>query len=289
MCAAVFCLASGIATSDAMSSPAGAGISAADQMAGDCRIALGSRFFDRADLYFHRGVPHATKQALRASVFQRLAESVCPREHVHAEGDQVSEVMPWLRLATRCNPRDIETYLVAAFWLTSAANRTDLALDVLREAQQNNPKNHRVYLERGRILLSENQLAESKHEFDVGLAFWPGPEDPESEEAKYDLRNLLLHRAMLLEVDGKAAAAVADLRRIERLYPGSQGIAERAHVLESGEAPTTSARDVLDSLLSENARERSACHREDEHECDHFGEDRHDNEHCGEHQVKRVP
>jgi len=288
LCVAVFCLACAVSRSEAMSTCAGPQISSADRLAGGVRAAIGGRFFETADIYFHKGVPHASKDALRNCVFERLAEAVSPSEHVHAGGQEIAEIMPWLRLAAYCNPHDVETYLVASFWLAGEAGRPDLALDVLREAEENNPKEYRIWLERGRILLRDRRLAEAARAFDVGLAFWPGSQEPDGEDARHGLRNLLLHRAILLELSGDTAQAVRDLRRIVELYPSSESIRLRADTLENGRAPAAPAGEILTTLLRENAGERSACHREDEHGHDH-GRD-HDpsrDENHQEHQVAR--
>ena len=261
---AAFCLACRLPLSGGSSSAAGEDTSAAGRMASGCRMAFGESFYSTADLFFHKGVPHSKKEAFHDRLFQRMAEAVSPHDHVHASGAEIADIMPWLRLAVRCNPHDMDSYLVAAFWLARELGRPDLALDVLSEAQQNNPNNYHVYLERGRVYLTLNRLEKSRRDFDAGVVFWPGEEDPESEDAKLGLRNLLLHRALLLEVSGETSGAAADLRRILAIFSGTPGVLERCWALERGEPPSTSAREVLVALLNDKAQARSTCHREHE-------------------------
>jgi tetratricopeptide (TPR) repeat protein len=246
--------------SDAPDSPTIAGL------LGESRFALSGYFYEVADKYFHAGRGHVRQKAFEHSIFQRAAREISPEEHVHISRERVKEMMPWLWLAVRANPNNVETYLVAAFWLANDADRPDLALEVLQEAQWNNPFNYRVQLERGRLLATVHDFDRAKRALDAGLAFWPGDDQPDGHEALLLKSRLLIYRAMVYTISGSSDQAIVDLEEILELYP------ERAHIrrmiedVRTGKTAFVLARQQLDGILKEdNDRQREAI----EIECSH--------------------
>lgn len=138
-------------------SPAIAGSSAmADSVAikafGATRMAVGNQLYANADRAFHMGVGVYRRPAF-TSGFMRLAQAIMPEGIAHLHADGVNEMVPWLYFATRADPHNVEAYVVAAFWLAGEGGRPDLAERVLNEARANNPKDYRVYQEKGRLAL----------------------------------------------------------------------------------------------------------------------------------------
>ena len=238
---------------------------------GETCDALSGHFYDTADKYFHKGVEHVRPEAFKGSIFQRAADEISPRAHVHLVGEEIKEMMPWLSLAIRTNPRRLDTYLVAAFWLATDANRPDLALNVLAEAQQNIPSSHEIQLERGCLLLRENKLKEAREALDTGLAFWPGNGKPDSREMQYDRARLLLYRAVLHEIDGKNMEAIAALEEILTMYPERTALKERIAELREGKEPSLLPASRLKQMLKNDAKHRhgETCGRKEEHDHDH--------------------
>jgi tetratricopeptide (TPR) repeat protein len=226
------------------------------------RAAIGAQFFETADLYFHRGVEHTHALAFTNDWFQSLSQEISPEAHVHLHGSDVREIMPWLWLAVRANPHNVDAYIVTAFWLAREARRSDLALDVLREATLNNPRNHRIALEQSRILLDQGHTAAARNALDRGLAFWPGAEPPDSDDARMDRRDLLLHRAFALESLGYNALAVSDLEAILQIYPAMDGLRQRMADLKKGVQPPEKAQVLLQNMLEVEDRARAECPRD---------------------------
>ncbi|MGQ9663594.1 MAG: tetratricopeptide repeat protein, partial [Kiritimatiellia bacterium] len=175
------------------------GRSIAAALLGESRLALSGHFYEMADTYFHRGVGHVHEEAFSDGFFQKIHKQFSPREHVHVKGRQINEIMPWLKLAIRMDPHNVELYTVAAFWLATEGRRPDTALDVLRQALANNPYCYQAQLELGRIYLQMGKLSEAKRAFDAGLAFWEKAAKKESSDAHWDRAALLLYRALLHE------------------------------------------------------------------------------------------
>lgn len=245
--------------------------SALGALFGESRVALGGVFYQNADKYFHRGVEHARAQAFDGALFQRLRDDISPRGHAHATGQQVTEIMPWLQFAIASDPHRIETYLVAAFWLATDADRPDVALEVLDRAQWNNPFSYEVQLEKGRILLHQHRADDARQAFDAGLAFWPGTHDPRDEGVRHDRASLLLYRALLYEAAGKKTQAIAALREILALFPARTHLLRRIATLEKGDRPALLAQEYWQRALADDTRQRrqAPCGRDDTAACDH--------------------
>lgn len=218
---------------DETDSPATAG-SVAIKALGASRVAVGDQLFANADRMFHMGVGVYRRSAF-TSWFTRLGQAVVPEGHVHLQAESVNELVPWLYFATRANPHNVEAYVVAAFWLAGAGGRPDLAERVLDEARANNPKDYRVYLEKGRLALKSGALTEAARAFDAAGALWERDPGPDKIQAQLDRAEMLVYRGLLYEDGGDVPRALTCYRNMLALFPGRVGIRERvAELAERG-------------------------------------------------------
>ena len=251
---------------------------------GGSREAIAGALYERADLYFHRGVGHVHDEAFAHHPFQRLAESISPSRHAHVHGARIKEIMPWLWLALRADPYNEDLYLVSAFWLWSEAERYDLALRVLQQGQTSLPYNYALQTATGRLMLKQGRLERAADAFDAALAFWERTAEPDDEGARHDRAEILLYRALLHEAAGSPARAAGMLREIARLFPKRQPIEERARALEAGNPVEPPARELLRRLVHKHEQAGHQCGREDHehgHEHDHEHDHRHEHDHAG--------
>lgn len=234
------------------------------------RTTLGAWLYEKADLYFHMGKPRRVDLAFTGTMFQNISEVLGPTEHVHLESDRVVEVVPWLWMASRADPNNIQHYLVASFWLAHEAGQSDLARDLLAEARWNNPFSYPIAMEDALIALKHGDVHDAATQLNAGLAFWEISNNKESEEARQDRARMLLYRALLAEADGDRAAAVTDLEGILELFPGRHGIRLRISELQSGEQPSLLASTIWSDILRadiDKRREHEGCGYDDhEHE-----------------------
>lgn len=264
---------------DSLSAAPRAASSLASHLLGSSRHVLGAAAYARADLFFHMGVAPYQDTAFSNSVAQRLEAAISPRDHRHASGGGVREIMPWLRLATRADPTAVEPYLTAAFWMTSEGGRPDLAREILLEAQRHNPGSYEVAMERGRLCLKTNDLEGAAVHLDRGLRLWPGGADPKDRHTLLDLREMLLYRGLLFETDGSIERALAAFRIAAGIYPETTQIGSRIADLEAGRSPSIAARDLW--RLMWNAKYTPACMADHPggHEEAHGDGDGHDHHH----------
>ena len=238
--------------------------SAFGQVLGVSRVGIGHSFMDMADTYFHLGVESVKKKAFTNGL-QRLAEQIRPEAHRHPRGDGIQEIMPWLRWATEMDPHNMEAYLNASFWLAGQGGRPDLAEEIMREAQRNNPRDYRVYGEKGRLFLLAGRMEDALAALDTGARLWPSPEDGHDVQDKLELGRMLSLQAFIHEMRGQREAALQLFRRSAALFPDNAAVAQRIRRLERGENTQAWARDAWKNLFPT----RTICEREEHAHKDH--------------------
>jgi len=230
------------------------------------RTTLSAWLYEKADLYFHMGKPKSRDIAFGNSLFQRITSQLGPETHVHRSGEEVSEIVPWLWMASRADPKNVHNYLTAAFWLAHEAGRSDIARQLLAEARWNNPFSYPIAMEDGIIALRHGDISGAESLLDAGLRFWDTAADRESEDARHDRARMLLYRALLYEAAGDKAAATEHLREILLLFPERHEIERRISELESGTSPSLLASSIWSDIVKgdiDERREHEGCQYDD--------------------------
>jgi len=251
---------------------------AAKAMAEETRTALGAYLYAKADIYFHKGVEYIRKEAFANTFFRRVLREISPNKHVHLEGHEVQEIIPWLWLALHANPHDVELYLVTAFWLAHLGQGST-AHAVLRTGRLNNPGDYRLFFEEGRLYLHEGRRQDALRLIEAALKLWPGTDSPSIEEAIEQKRSLLFYKGLLCESDGAVADAVAAYNELLKISPQTPGIKMRLENLARETPSNEEALSIIKNLETEHAS-RAKCHREDHN---HEDDEKHDRGPGGNH------
>ncbi|MBI2438447.1 MAG: hypothetical protein HYV36_06520 [Lentisphaerae bacterium] len=193
---------------------------------GASQVAIGNQLFEVADRTFHKGVGVYRPVAFTGG-FVRLGAAIAPHEHAHLQAEGVNEMVPWLYLATRADPYNVEAYVVAAFWLAGEGGRPDLAHRVLDEARANNPRDYRVYLEKGRLALKSGALSEAARMFDVAGRLWERNPGQDKIQSRVDRAEMLIYRGLLHEEARDRQAALQCYSEVLALFPDRSGLRER--------------------------------------------------------------
>ena len=240
---------------------AGADTSVWRQLLGAGRTAVSQSLYDEADVYFHGGVRNIEEKAFHG-VFERWAEALSPARHVHAEGAGVYELLPWFQMAIQADPHNVEAWINAAYVTGGMGNRLDIALHLLQEALRHNPRDHRLFAERGHILLRHRDFASAAAAFETGLQLW-SEEAPADVDALRDRVRMFTFLSSAYEVLGERAAALRALRELAALVSDPDRLAARIDALERGEDTRQRALDDLEAIL----RKPKACgaHAHDHH------------------------
>lgn len=223
------------------------------------RMVVSDQLYANADRAFHMGVGVYHRPAF-TSGFMRLAQAIAPEGHAHLHAEGVNEIVPWLYFATRADPHNVEAYVVAAFWLAGDGGRPDLAERVLNEARLNNPKDYRVYLEKGRLALKKNALTEAARAFDVAGTLWQLDAGPDKIQAQLDRAEMLVYRGLLYEETGDVPSALACYQNMLALFPERTGIRERVVELTGAGTARVSPAVMRQAIMFQP---RHVCEREE--------------------------
>ena len=242
----------------------------ADWLLGESRQALSLNLFNEADLYFHKGVAHRETAIQIPGPFRRWQADITPVQHAHAEGDASAEILPWLKLATRADPHNVEAFLVASYWAQAGLHRQDLAGDILNEAQRMNPGDYRIALEKGRLAIVSHRfnaaipLLESALTLQTHTAATPD----RIRELTLDRAEILTFLGFLKEANRERPEAIRCFRAALALFPERVSLKERITLLEGGHLPQESAQRQLEQLTRRTVED--TCKDED-HDPDHAG------------------
>lgn len=242
----------------------------ADLLFGESRQALSLNFFNEADLYFHKGVAHREASIPLPGPFRRWQAEITPEQHAHAEGDASAEILPWLKLATRADPHNVEAFLVAAFWASTGLQRQDLAIEILNEAQRMNPGDYRIALEKGRMAIVTHKFNEATPLLDAALTLHSHtPTTPERvRELALDQAEIVTFLGFLHEIKRELPEAIQYFRTASALFPERSSIKERIAMLEAGNQPPDSAQSLLERItrrtVHDTCKDENHEHAQDE-------------------------
>jgi len=246
-------------------------VSIVESVLGEGRMLLGNHFYQRADDYHHRGITghHHDDDGHAPGCLDYLRAQVQPAEHLHAETPhEVAEIMPWLELSMRVDPGNPESALVAVYWLSSVLKRLDLAEEVLRRAQQNNPLSYAVQLEKARLCLHTGRQDEALSALNATLRLWhtgaANPPDPEDIQAKAEA---LSFRALLLETKNRNEEAIRDYQAVIAIAPDRHAPSLRLKALAQGIPPDPPAAQLLGRLKNLVEQNGNPAHKP---ACEHF-------------------
>lgn len=231
---------------------------------GPARSLLSQSLYERADVYFHRGAEHTHKEAFHG-FFQKWKDSICPTLHAHAEGREIQEILPWLRLATKSDPHNIEIYLVASFWLNGECNRPDLAKQAILEALEKNPDRYELHQEMGRLHLDSGQQEAALEALESALDLLQHTNQPDPEQSAIDLLFNHSARSYLYEALGNKEKTIEATRDYLKLKPNPH-FTDRLAKLESGELDPDATKERLRELFHKTHE----CGQDHEHDEDHI-------------------
>jgi tetratricopeptide (TPR) repeat protein len=239
------------------------------RLLGESRRAIGDDLFEQAERYFHRGVGHSRK-AVSMGFLQRLSDEVQPRVPEHLSGGDIYEMMPWLRFATRMDPHNVDAYLGAAFWVAAQDDgHQQHALDILSEAQRNNPADYRIPLERAQLLIHDGELHKAARAVDLALVMWGNTRGVDPGQKRLDRAALLNYRGLLHELDGRSAEALVCYREHLRIRPEADGVRQIVQGIEQGTRSRVDAEKVLQGLMKKKITPDEYCHHDDDQPHDH--------------------
>ena len=171
------------------------------------RKMFAKEFSTKADVYFHSGYYPSIFDQARTAAAAEPKEHMMEQHHDDAEEEEhekamdflgqpkdwidrfgrnfyssthshmdkpgeAREIIPWLRISADLDPQQIDTYLVAVYWLRNMG-KTDEAEQFLREGLRANPDSYELLFELGRLYNEDRKnAAHARDLWELALRRW---------------------------------------------------------------------------------------------------------------------
>lgn len=230
--------------------PQAAGEDVLTLVLGDARLAFSDVMMKKADEYFHGGVKEANcghglsetqehghehgqdhghqHEAGGADADAKplgglwawVDGQVHTQEDRHAEGEDSRELLPWLWMACRASPQNIQAYETSAFVLEDMLKRPAEAVLLLEEGVRNNPDNAEIEFALGKLLLHKlSDAPRAERAFVAALGKCRPAEGAAGDEERFLKGNILFYLGYLAKQRGDMARARAYLAQAEAFDP----------------------------------------------------------------------
>jgi tetratricopeptide (TPR) repeat protein len=224
---------------------------------GDGRRLFANQFFVQADVSFHSGYyPSIFDQANRPKDtshltakegepaaeehekqmnflgpprdwIERFGRHFIIAEHTHLEGNNKSEILPWLKLSAELDPEKIDTYTVAAYWLRDLG-KTKEAERFLREGLLTNPDSYDILFELGRLYYENNHdAARARKIWNLALRRWSEQEAADQKPDLLKLGQIAINLSHLEETEGNFARAMQLLELCKKASPHPEAVQQQ--------------------------------------------------------------
>ncbi|MGB2599666.1 MAG: hypothetical protein WBB86_05035 [Candidatus Omnitrophota bacterium] len=207
---------------------------------GEGRSIVSSLSLLQADRYFHGGAGHFSDEhkegfaiaerehtacehpdehilpeASPFNVLFRISREIGVTEHVHLQGDQVKEIVPWLYYAAEIDPHNVLAYTLTGFYLCDRLGKIDQGIAFLREGLRKNPDSWEINAELGRVYFQhlKNYKIAAQYLSKAWVLLQEVPHD------KYQERYVLSFLAVSYEALGRGSDALPLYRRLNELFP----------------------------------------------------------------------
>jgi len=215
---------------------------------GEARALVSTWTFLQADVYFHGGNTHhsgshkctaaslgkeeETPYINKFNILPRISEEITITKHIHLEGDQMKEIIPWLYYAAEIDPHNVGAYTLTAFYLADVFGQKEDALDFLREALKNNIDSWEINAEIGRVYFQHFK------DYKKAIRYLSRADalQIKTPHDKFQERYVLTFLASSYEAMGLERSALEARERLHQLFPDEEVFESKlGHVVqESG-------------------------------------------------------
>jgi len=176
------------------------------QVLGGTADLAAEKAYEEADVYFHGGNMRRRTASDRpardlplSKWIARMQGEAAPSNHKHLAGVQEKEILPWFAVAVRLNPHHIEAWSTGSYWYFRTGNR-ERALEFASDGIRNNPRDYRLYLDRGIILYHLRNWDKSVSDLESARRLWKNLNEDSPYELKAVERYLSYARAHRVSV-----------------------------------------------------------------------------------------
>jgi tetratricopeptide (TPR) repeat protein len=227
-------------------------------LVGESRRLFANQFFVMADVYFHSGyyptifdarkkegpshldvASHDETNGSKAGHeepdeddsflgkpkdwIEQFGRNFFPTVHTHLEGPNAREIMPWLKLSAEMDPKRIDTYVTASYWLRTRLNKPDEAEQFLREGLRANPDSHEILLELGRVYFyNKKDPRVARNIWELALNKWRRQDQARENPDPHVQEEILGELVRDDEQAGNLKQLLADLEELEKTSPSKE-------------------------------------------------------------------
>ena len=147
-----------------------------------------------------------------------IANKVIITEHHHLTDDRIKEILPWLYFSIKLDPHNVMGYTLTGYFLADHLDKTDEAINCLREGLKNNPNSWEINEDIGRLYLlklKNNTIALTFLERAYVLI-------SRVKHNKFQERFVLTLLSEAYKRKGEESKAIPLYKRIHELFPGDR-------------------------------------------------------------------
>lgn len=171
----------------------------------------------------------------------RFGRNFLPSRHTHLPGEEIREILPWLKLSAELNPHNIQTYMVTDYWLRKRLRQSQEAEDFLRDGLRSNPHSPDLLFALGQIYLEDRKdYPRARNLFVAALRCWHERDD--SRPVKSDTgptKDYFLWEEILgglIQDDlatGNLNQALADMKELKANASDPEGVQKQIDILQA--------------------------------------------------------
>jgi tetratricopeptide (TPR) repeat protein len=140
---------------------------------------------------------------------ERFGRKFMISEHQHLGAGKEREMLPWLKLSAELDPHRVETYTVAAYWLSRTMGKPKEAEEFLREGLIANPRSYEILFELGSLYYDvRHDTNRGRNLWEAALTRWEEQEPQKGKPNLFVLDEILVNLARLEQQQGNNQKAI---------------------------------------------------------------------------------
>ena len=163
---------------------------------------------------------------------------VSKHTHLTEKGTNMpKEILPWLQLSARLDPKLIESYTVGAFWLRELGKKEE-AEKFLREGLRNNPQSYEIMFELGRAYFDRPDYDRARNILEMALRRWREQENPKpvEQQNRFAAEQIVNYLARVEDRSGNREKTIEWLELLKKASPNPQQIDQRIAEVRAGKS-----------------------------------------------------
>ncbi|MFH1752644.1 MAG: tetratricopeptide repeat protein [Candidatus Omnitrophota bacterium] len=163
------------------------------------------------------------------NILPYIGEAIDIGEHIHLQGEEEKEILPWFVFATRLDPNNAENYQLGGWFAWRRLGRIEEGEEFLRKGLAHNPDSWKIYKELGFLYFM------GRGDFQEALVYLHKAVELISEDNsdKYEMRQVYAFTAHCYEMIGNNEKALEYYKEILALFPRDESVQNKVRSLSA--------------------------------------------------------